>query len=179
MEFLSEFIQTKEETLKVKLSLSFVDLMESRRHERPHTTHKEMHNVRGSTEQCMTCLELSHQQRSVNGQNTYQSCCMFTMLHHIHLQHTVHFLMFGWGARLPIDLLLGEDENVDENHADWLTEHQARLRDAYQRAGEHLKQQAEKRHEQHSDREYDIPIQKGQLVYLGNHVRGRNKIQDA
>ncbi|PFX11422.1 Transposon Tf2-8 polyprotein [Stylophora pistillata] len=27
--------------------------------------------------------------------------------------------------------------------------------------------------------EYDIPIQKGQLDYLRNHVRGRNKIQDA
>ena len=87
--------------------------------------------------------------------------------------------MFGREARLPIDLLLGEDEEVDENPSDWLTTHQARLRDAYQRAGEHLKQQAEKRQDQHFEREYNIPIQKGQLVHLRNHVRGRNKIQDA
>lgn len=65
---------------------------------------------------------------------------MFTMLHLIHLQHSPHFLMFGQGARLPIDLLLRGDEEVDENQSDWLAEHQARLTDAYQRAEEHLKQ---------------------------------------
>lgn len=73
--------------------------------------------------------------------------------------------MFGQGARLPIDLLLRGDEEVDENQSHWLAEHQARLTDAYQRAEEHLKQQAEKRQDQHFEREYNIPIQKGQLVY--------------
>ena len=179
MEFPSESIQTKKETLKVKLSLNFADYMESRRHELHRITLKKMQNARGLTEQCMICLELSHNQRSTNGQNTYQSCCMFTMLHLIHLQHSPHFLMFGQGARLPIDLLLRGDEEVDENQSDWLAEHQARLTDAYQRAEEHLKQQAEKRQDQHLEREYNIPIQKGQLVYLRNQVRGRNKIQDA
>ena len=87
--------------------------------------------------------------------------------------------MFGQGARLPIDLLLRGDEEVDENQSDWLAEHQARLTDAYQRAEERLKQQAKKRQDQHFEREYNILIQKGQLVYLRNHVRGRNKIQDA
>ena len=89
MEFPSESIQTKKETLKVKLSLNFADFMESRRHELNRITLKKMQNARGSTEKCMICLELSHNQRSTNGQNTYQSCCMFTMLHLIHLQHTV------------------------------------------------------------------------------------------
>lgn len=60
--------------------------------------------------------------------------------------------MFGQGARLPIDLLLRGDEEVDENQSDWLAEHQARLTDAYQRAEEHLKQQAEKRQDQHLER---------------------------
>ena len=87
--------------------------------------------------------------------------------------------MFGQGARLPIDLLLRGDEEVDENQSDWLAEHQARLTDAYQRAEEHLKQQAKKRQDQHFEREYNILIQKGQLAYLRNHVHGRNKIQDA
>lgn len=98
---------------------------------------------------------------------------------HSSTMYSPHFLMFGREARLPIDLLLGEDEEVDENPSDWLATHQARLRDAYQRAGEHLKQQAEKRQDQYFEREYNIPIQKGQLVHLRNHVRGRNKIQDA
>ena len=98
---------------------------------------------------------------------------------HSSTTYSPHFLMFGREARLPVDLLLGKDEEVDENLSDWLATHQTRLRDAYQRAGEHLKQQAEKRQDQHLDKEYNIPIQKGQLVYLRNHVRGRNKIQDA
>ena len=60
--------------------------------------------------------------------------------------------MFRREACLPIDLILGEDEEVDENPSDWLATHQARLRDAYQRAGEHLKQQAENRQDQHFER---------------------------
>lgn len=98
---------------------------------------------------------------------------------HSSTTYSPRFLMFGQGARLPIDLLLRGDEEVDENQSDWLAEHQARLTDAYQRAEEHLKQQAEKRQDQHFERESNILIQKGQLVYLRNHVRGRNKIQDA
>ena len=53
-----------------------------------------------------------------------------------------------------------------------------KLRDAYQRAGEHLQLQDEKRREHHSEMEY-TPIQTGQLVYLRNHIHGCNKIQDA
>jgi len=74
--------------------------------------------------------------------------------------------MFGREAHLPIDLLLGEDEEVHENPSNWLATHQARLRYAYQRAGEHLKPQAEKPQDQHFERAYDIPIHKGQLVHL-------------
>ena len=59
---------------------------------------------------------------------------------HSSTTYSPHFLMFGLGARLPIDLLLRGDEEVDENQSDWLAEHQARLTDAYQRAEEHLKQ---------------------------------------
>ena len=96
---------------------------------------------------------------------------------HSSTTYSPRFLMFGQGARLPIDLLLRGDEEVDENQSDWLAEHQARLTDAYQRAEEHLKQQAEKRQDQHFEREYNIPIQKGQLVYLRNHVRGRKRFK--
>ena len=65
--------------------------------------------------------------------------------------------MFRREARLPIDLLLGEDEELKENPSDWLATHQARLRDAYQRAGEHLKQQAEKQQDPNSERSTGVP----------------------
>jgi len=87
--------------------------------------------------------------------------------------------MFGREAQLPIDLLLGEDEDVEESPINRLAAHQTRLRDAYQRAGEHLQLQAKRRQEHHNEKEFDIPIQKDQIVYLQNHVHGRNKIQDA
>lgn len=87
--------------------------------------------------------------------------------------------MFGREARLPIDLLLGEDEDVEESPIDWLAAHQTRLRDAYRRAREHLQLQARKRLEHYNEKGFDIPVQKGQIVYLRNHVHGRNKIQDA
>ena len=48
-------IQTKEETFKVRLLLNFADSMRLRRHELHRITLKEMHSVRDSTEQCMTC----------------------------------------------------------------------------------------------------------------------------
>ena len=86
--------------------------------------------------------------------------------------------MFGREARFTIHVLLVGDEDIDENTIDWLTAHQTRLRDAYQRAGEHLKHQAQKPREHHSAIEYDIPIHIGQLVYLQNQVRGRKRVQD-
>ena len=46
--------------------------------------------------------------------------------------------------RLPLDLMLGADEK-DPPETDWLASHQNRLRDAYLRAGEHLRQQADAR----------------------------------
>lgn len=98
---------------------------------------------------------------------------------HSSTMYSPHYLMFGREARLPIDLLLGEGEDVEESSIDWLAAHQTRLRDAYQRAGEHLQLQAKRRREHHNGKEFDIPIQKDQIVYLRNHVHGRNKIQDA
>ena len=38
--------------------------------------------------------------------------------------YSPHYLMFGREARLPTDLLLGEDEDVDERPIDWLEAHQ-------------------------------------------------------
>ena len=64
---------------------------------------------------------------------------------HSSKMYSHHYLMFGREARLPIDLLLGEDEDVEESPIDWLATHQTRLRDAYQRAGEHLQLQAKRR----------------------------------
>lgn len=52
--------------------------------------------------------------------------------------------MFGRNPRLPLDLMLGADEK-DLPETDWLASHQDRLRDAYLKAGEHLRQQADAR----------------------------------
>ena len=96
--------------------------------------------------------------------------------------YTPFYLLFGREPRLPVDILLGGDQPED-NHPgdvhDWLTTHQSRLRDAYQKAGERLQNAAQSRKARHDQRLNDVPVRFGQLVFLRNRVRGRNKIQDA
>ena len=58
--------------------------------------------------------------------------------------YSPYYLMFGRNPRLPLNLMLGADEK-DPPETDWLASHQDRLRDAYLKAGEHLRQQADAR----------------------------------
>ena len=96
-----------------------------------------------------------------------------------------HYLFFGKQPRLPVDILLEgkendkQDEDRPSSTHDWLTTHQIRLRDAYQKAGEHLHQAAQTRNAHHDKRLYDVPIEVGQIIFLRNRVQDRNKIQDA
>ncbi|KAK3741212.1 hypothetical protein QZH41_006221 [Actinostola sp. cb2023] len=91
-----------------------------------------------------------------------------------------YYLMFCREPRLPVDLLLGAEEDVeDEIQNDWLATHMSRLRDAYLKAGEHLEQAAERRKKASDQTAFDDPLEIGQLVYLRNKVKGRNKIQDS
>lgn len=98
--------------------------------------------------------------------------------------HTPYYLMFGHHPRLPIDFLLGAEgvapgavQGTDPLE-EWVQRHQQSVRMTW----EHVKQRAEelalRRNQKHNDQANDAGFKEGQLVYLRNHVQGRNKIQD-
>uniref|UniRef100_A0A3B1JWV6 Gypsy retrotransposon integrase-like protein 1 n=1 Tax=Astyanax mexicanus TaxID=7994 RepID=A0A3B1JWV6_ASTMX len=91
-----------------------------------------------------------------------------------------YYLMFGQEPRLPVDFLLGQvQEPVPGEVQDWVIEHQARLRLAFEGARDRLLVAAGRRKERHDQRVREVPLQEGQLVYLRDHsARGRHKIQD-
>uniref|UniRef100_A0A674PMZ3 Gypsy retrotransposon integrase-like protein 1 n=1 Tax=Takifugu rubripes TaxID=31033 RepID=A0A674PMZ3_TAKRU len=90
------------------------------------------------------------------------------------------YLMFGQEPLLPIDFLLGRvPDPIPGEVQDWVVEHRARLRVAFEGAREKLVMAASKRKERHDLFVRDAPLPVGQLVYLRDHgVRGRHKIQD-
>ncbi|KAI3368495.1 hypothetical protein L3Q82_025508 [Scortum barcoo] len=90
------------------------------------------------------------------------------------------YLMFGQEPRLPVDFLLGRvSDPVPGQLQDWVIEHQARLKVAFEGARERLLAAAGRRKEQHDHRVRDAPLLVGQLVFLRDHgARGRHKIQD-
>jgi hypothetical protein len=95
--------------------------------------------------------------------------------------YSPYHLLFGRSPRLPVDLLLGqeEDEPLKQSANEWLTKHQTRLRYAWEKAGEHIRESAEKRKQRNDSKLYAPDIKVGKLVYLRKRVLGRNKIQDA
>ena len=87
-------------------------------------------------------------------------------------------LMFGRSPRLPTDIQFGL--KVEEGSArNWLTEHKKRLQEAQERARVSLEKDRDER-----KRYYDRTLPKiaeieiGDLVYVREHHRGRNKIGD-
>ena len=90
------------------------------------------------------------------------------------------YLMFGQEPQLPVDFLLGRvQEPVPGGVQDWVVEHQARLRIAFEGARERLLAAAGRRKERHDQRVREAHLPVGQVVYLRDHgVRGRHKIQD-
>lgn len=90
------------------------------------------------------------------------------------------YLMFGQEPRLPIDFLLGRVQDLASGGVqDWVVEHQARLRAAFEGARERLLAAAGRRKERHDQQVRGAPLPVGQLVYLRDHsIRGRQKIQD-
>ena len=109
-----------------------------------------------------------------------------------HLQHVVDaynvtpqattgyspfYLMFGRHARLPVDMLFGEQEASEDEP--WVTLHQRRLQEAYAVVNRRLKQAAAERKKIFDRKARDLPIAVGIEVYMRNHPPGRNKIQDA
>ena len=94
-----------------------------------------------------------------------------------------YFLFFGREPKLPIDHLLGQEEEdpvADGDPVDeWVADHYRRLRDAFQQASEKLEAEAAKRQEVHNARAQDTSLPVGCRVLLRNHPHGRNKMQDA
>lgn len=90
------------------------------------------------------------------------------------------FLMFGREPKLPIDFILGKDqEPIRGTVQDWVMEHASRLKVAFAGANARLTANAGRRKERHDLRVRDVPLRVGQLVYLRDHgIRGRHKIQD-
>lgn len=94
--------------------------------------------------------------------------------------YSPYYLLFGRDPRLPVDMLLGEQEQNDQGTVDdWLCMHQKRLGVAFNKAGERMQKKAESRAELHQKKEYVVPIKVGHRVLLRNRPKGRNKIQDA
>ena len=103
-----------------------------------------------------------------------------------HLQHVVDaynvtphattgyspfYLMFRRHARLPVDMLFGEQEASEDEP--WVTLHQRRLQEAYAVVNRRMKKAAAERKKIFDRKARDIE------VYMRNHPPGRNKIQDA
>ena len=95
--------------------------------------------------------------------------------------YSPYHLLFGRSPRLPVDLLLGQEEDEPQRQSanEWLSKHQTRLRYAWEKAGEHIREAAEKRKRRNDLKVYAPDIKVGELVYLRKRVLRRNKIQDA
>lgn len=90
-----------------------------------------------------------------------------------------YFLMFGSEPRLPVDFLLNNQlEMTVEAPERWIVEHQDRLQVAYGEVQKRLSDRVARRNQRHKSRINDKGFREGELVYLRNHQRGRNKIQD-
>ena len=94
--------------------------------------------------------------------------------------HTPYYLMFGHHPRLPVDFLLGagvagQDAGTIE---DWIQEHQQSVRITREHVRQRSEELAHRRNQNHNAQVNDSGLEEGGLVYLRNHVPGRNKIQD-
>lgn len=98
---------------------------------------------------------------------------------HASTGYTPYFLMFGQCPNLPIDVLLGMEEQFSGTVDDWVQEHQRRLQAAHQTARQQMEHAAEARKRYHGPATRHCALQVGQLVYRRNHdFKGRHKIQD-
>lgn len=88
--------------------------------------------------------------------------------------------MMGRHPRLPVDTILDLEEGTPNGSlTDYVEQHIERLRDAYRKAGEQLKQAARNRERTVEANSGADNLKPGTLVLIRNCVTGRNKIQDA
>jgi hypothetical protein len=86
------------------------------------------------------------------------------------------YLMFGRTCKLPIDFLLGAEDDYNTN---WVQDHTARLKSAHEVAGRNMQGNCERRKKNYDHKAKDWSLPVGSRVYTLNHNQlGRNKIGD-
>ncbi|XP_048250208.1 protein NYNRIN-like [Haliotis rufescens] len=89
--------------------------------------------------------------------------------------YSPNYLFFGREPRVPIDMLIGVSDKEQE---EWTAEHQKKLQDVYRMVSERTEHEALKRRNRVNKDAEDKEISIGARVFLRNHPKGRNKIQD-
>ena len=96
--------------------------------------------------------------------------------------YSPYYLFFGREPKLPVDHLLGLDNDDDgdgETTDDWVATHYRRLEEAFQRASERTEKEALRRITRNDQKADDTSLSVGTRVFLRNRgFKGRHKIQD-
>lgn len=81
--------------------------------------------MRGLTEQCVILLRTlpPSKKRKWPEPELPELLYVYNATPHSSTMYSPHYLMFGREAQLPIDLLLGQHEDVEESPIDWLAVH--------------------------------------------------------
>lgn len=106
----------------------------------------------------------------------------YNSMPHAATGYSPYYLLFGVEPRLPVDVLLGvdeEQEEVDDTLNEWVQQHREKVHEARQQARKQLERELQVREDYYNRKQYNPPIHIGQLVYVKDRsIRGRNKIQD-
>ncbi len=142
-------------------------------------TRKEMDNVRDLIGLSIIVYEPFHQRKSVNGPKLLPELIYtYNATRHSSTGYSPYYLFFGREPRLPIDHLLGIDDQSEDNHPDldqWVADHHTQMRPAFELASGKTEKEALRRQQHHNEtaKDEDLPI------FLHNRAnKGRNKIQD-
>lgn len=93
--------------------------------------------------------------------------------------YSPYYLMFGQSPCMPLDILLGKEEEFSGDVDEWVQEHQRRLQEAYRQARRQMEQAADHRRRLVGPPSKVSSLKVGQLVYVRNRTfTGRHKIQD-
>lgn len=94
--------------------------------------------------------------------------------------HTPYYLMFGHHPKLPLDFLLCTPEMTQpmDTLEEWVLRHQESVKVAHEHVRQRTAEQARRWNQDHNAQVNDVGLEERGLVYMWNHVQGRNKIQD-
>ncbi|VDI53475.1 Hypothetical predicted protein [Mytilus galloprovincialis] len=93
--------------------------------------------------------------------------------------YSPYFLFFGREPTIPLDQLLGTEQEVTFEKEEWITEHFNNLKQAFELAADRTEKQALSRQTTLNKKVDNKELPVGSRVFLRNHPKGRAKIQDA